>query len=422
MYKAEIIAIGDELLRGDVVNTTAPFILDQVRELGYELIRITTVGDESDRIVKAVQEAIGAAEIIFLTGGLGPTPDDITRESLARAINQPLEFQADLWREIQDLFCRRGRETPPANINQAYLPLHAQAVPNALGTACGILVEYQSTAIIVLPGPPQELRRMFQDTIRPYLERRYPVDPQGRQQSRIFKVFGIGESEVMERVQNLLAATRDTGIRFGFYPRNGEVHIVLKTMGGEDKDRTLLDHLSGSLSNLLGDDLYGTGDDTLPAVTGDLLRSYRQTVGTAESCTGGLIAHYLTGTPGSSEYFRGGIIAYNADVKEKMLGVRQKTIDTFGVVSEQTVIEMATGARSALGVDFGLATTGLAGPSGGTEETPVGTVYVGLAAPDGTTALRLCWPRVSRSLVKAIASKKAIDLLRRRLINRYGED
>lgn len=422
MYKAEIIAIGDELLKGDVENTTAPFILDQVRELGYELVRSTTVGDEIDRIVKAVQDALGAAEIVFLTGGLGPTTDDVTREALAKAINQPLEFRPELWREIQTLFRQRGKETPPANINQAYLPYHAQAVPNSLGTACGIIVERHAAAIISLPGPPQELYRMFLDSVRPYLEQRYPPDDLSRQQSRIIKIYGLGESEVMERLQNLITATRDAGVKFGFYPRSGEVHIVLKATGSEHETGALLDHLAGSLKNLLGIDCYGTGEDTLPARTGALLKVHHQNVGVAESCTGGLIAHYLTNVPGSSDYFRGSIVAYNIDIKEKILGVRQETISNFGVVSEQTVIEMAVGARLVLNADFAIATTGLAGPSGGTREIPVGTVCVGLATPESVSALKLYLPRMSRGLVKAMASKKAIDLLRRHLINIYGED
>ena len=422
MYKAEIIAIGDELLRGDVENTTAPFILDQVRELGYELIRITTVGDEIDRIAKVIQDALNAADLIFLTGGLGPTPDDVTREALAKATNQPLEFRTELWEEIKTLFSQRGKKTPPANINQAYLPYHAQAIPNSLGTACGIILEHHATAIIVLPGPPHELRRMFLDSVRLYLEQRFPPDDLNRQQSQIFKIYGIGESEVMERLRSLVDAAREMGVRFGFYPRVGEVHIVLKATGSEHDTRALLEHLAESLKNLLGNDLYGTGEDTLAVRTGAVLKAHHYTVATAESCTGGLIAHYLTGVPGSSDFFRGGIVAYNVEIKERILGVRAETIDKAGVVSEQTVMEMASGVRSALGADFGIATTGIAGPSGGTSQAPVGTVYIGLATPEDVFVQKLLLPRMSRELVKAMASKKAIDQLRRHLINIYGED
>lgn len=421
MYRAEIIAIGDELLRGDVENTNTPFIVDQFRALGYDLIRINTIGDDIDRIARAIKDAVEAAKIIIMTGGLGPTPDDVTREALARAIGQPLEFRRELWQEIQELFRQRGRKTPPANINQAYLPYHAQAVTNSLGTACGILVEQHEAAIIALPGPPQEMRSMFLSSVRPYLERRYPTAALSRQESRIFKVYGIGESDVMEKLRGLLEAARDTGVRFGFYPRAGEVHIVLKA-AGSGETRALLDHLAVSLKNLLGTDLYGAGEETLPARTGDLLKAHRHTVGAAESCTGGLIAHCLTSVPGSSEYFLGGIVAYNKSIKEKLLGVSRKTINTFGVVSEQVAMEMAVGVRLALGADFGLASTGIAGPSGGTPELPVGTVCIGMATPDERSALRLFLPRTGRTLIKTMASKKAIDLLRRHLIELYGED
>jgi len=417
MHKAEIIAIGDELLNGDVENTTTPFIIDQIRSLGYDLIRATTVGDETDRIARAVQGALGAAEIVILTGGLGPTPDDITREALAKAIDSPLEFKPELWQEIQRLFEQRGKSTPPANINQAYLPFHAQAVPNSVGTACGIIVEHHEAAIILLPGPPHELRRMWLDSIQPYLERCYPANPLDQQQSRLFKIYGLGESEVMERLGRLLEATREMSVQFGFYPRAGEVHITIKACGAGQETGALLDHLSVSLQNLLGADLYGIGDDTLPAITGALLKERQQTVATAESCTGGLVAHYLTGVPGSSDYFRGGIVAYQNEIKKKLLGVSGETIDNFGVVSEQTVMAMATGARAALGADFGIATSGIAGPAGGTPELPVGTVYAGLATPDGQSATKIFLPRSSRGLIKTMASKKAIDLLRRYLID-----
>jgi nicotinamide-nucleotide amidase len=416
MTRAEIIAIGDELLSGDVENTTTPFIIEQIRLLGYDLIRATTVGDETDRIARAVQGALGVAEIVILTGGLGPTPDDITREALSKAIDTPLEFRPELWQEIQGLFEQRGRSTPPANINQAYLPCHAQAVPNAVGTACGIIVEHRDTAIIVLPGPPHELRRMWLDSVQPYLERRYPPNSLERQQSRILKIYGLGESDVMEKLRHILDVTRETDVRFGFYPRAGEVHITIKTAGSQHETGVLLDHLSVSLQNLLGTDFYGMGEDTLPAVTGALLKERHQTVATAESCTGGLVAHYLTGVPGSSGYFRGGIVAYHREIKEKLLGVPGETIDDYGVVSEETAMAMATGARRALDADFGIATTGIAGPDGGTSELPVGTVYAGLATPDGQSASKFFLPRMSRGLVKTMASKKAIDLLRRYLI------
>ena len=252
MHKAEIIAIGDELLSGDVENTTTPFMIDQIRSLGYDLIRATTVGDKIDRIARAVQGALRAAEIVILTGGLGPTPDDITREAMAKAIDTPLEFRPELWQEIQRLFEQRGKSTPPANINQAYLPYQAQAVPNSVGTACGIIVEHHEAAIIVLPGPPHELRRMWLDSVRPYLERRFPANSLDRQQSRVFKIYGLGESDVMERLRRLLDATRETGVGFGFYPRKGEVHIIIKAAGAELETGALLDHLSVSLQNLLG--------------------------------------------------------------------------------------------------------------------------------------------------------------------------
>jgi nicotinamide-nucleotide amidase len=416
MARVEIIAIGDELLRGDVVNTTTAFIREQLAGVGYELVQLTTVGDEIGRIVKAIRDALNAAEIVILTGGLGPTPDDVTREALARAIDQPLEFRTELWQEIQKLFRQRGRETSSANISQAYLPYQARAVPNSLGTACGIIAGHDGATIIALPGPPHELRQMVVDHVLPYLRGHYPPDPSCVTRSKTFKVYGIGESDVFERIRRLVEAAQAAGLKFSFYPRAGEVHLVITAAGAGSEAAALFDHLGPSLSNLLGASLYGAGEDTLPSVTGALLRTHGLTVGTAESCTGGLIAHYLTNVPGSSYYFRGGIVAYDPGLKERLLHVRRSTLDNFGVVSEQTAAEMAAGACKLLGSDFGLATTGLAGPSGGTPEIPVGTVYIGLASPDGVSVDRLFWPRLSRDQVKTMASKKAIDMLRRFLL------
>lgn len=422
MQKAEIIAIGDELLRGDVENTTTPFIIDQIRELGYDLIRTTTIGDEIGPITGVIQSALVNAKIVILTGGLGPTSDDITRDALAKALGRPLELRPELWQEIQKLFEQRGMLTPSGNIRQAYLPCGAQAIPNSLGTACGIIALHNQSVVIALPGPPHELRRMWLDSVRPDLWRRYPVCALEMQQNRVFKIYGIGESAVMEKLRRLLDVTRDEGVRFGFYPRDGEVHIVIKAIGREEATRVLLDRLSGDLKNVLGTDLYGTGEDTLPAKTGALLKLHNHTVATGESCTGGLIAHYLTGVSGSSDYYRGGIVAYNSDVKEKLLGVSRGIIDNCGVVSEQTVMDMASGVCLLLNADFGIATTGIAGPAGGTPEIPVGTVYIGLATPGGRSSVKIFLPRMSRSLVKTMASKRAIDMLRRYLINQYGED
>ena len=350
------------------------------------------------------------------------TTDDVTRDALSKAIDLPLEFRPELWQDIQTLFEQRGKSTPPANIRQAYLPYHAQAVPNSLGTACGIIVKHHEAVIIILPGPPHELNRMWLDSVRPYLERHYPTSSQDMQQCRIFKICGLGESEVMEKLHYLVETTRDTGVSFGFYPRDSEVHVVIKATGGSYETQALLDHLSGTMKNLLGTDLYGAEEETLSARTGTLLKNHQHTVAAAESCTGGLIAHYLTDVPGSSDYFRGGVVAYNSDIKEKMLGVSREIIESFGVVSEQTAMAMATGVRSFLKADFGVATTGIAGPAGGSPEIPVGTVYIGLATPEGQLASKIFLPRMGRGSIKTIASKQAIDLLRRNLINRYGEN
>lgn len=414
MAKVEIIATGDELVKGEIENTTTPFLLNQLLELGYEIGRLVTIGDDQEEIKRTIREALTRAEIIIVTGGLGPTPDDLTREALAEAVNQPLEFRPELWEAIQLFFRARGRETPPANIKQAYLPYQARAVSNHLGTAAGIIVTQGIQTIIALPGPPGELKQMFLSEIRPYLEGRYPVVP--FQKKCTFKVFGLGESAILERLKEFLKEIKDTPVKIGFLPRLGEVHVILQATGTRNGVESVFLQLVEKIKSLLEPDLYGIDDTTLPGKVGELLRSQNVTLGVAESCTGGLIGNYLTDIAGSSDYFCGGIIAYHNEIKENILGVKAKTLAEAGAVSPETAKEMALGARRVLGTDLGLATTGVAGPSGGLPETPVGTVYVGLATPSGVFAKKLFYPGVGRITVKKLAAKGALDFLRRFLI------
>ncbi|MDH7578448.1 MAG: competence/damage-inducible protein A [Bacillota bacterium] len=415
MVKVEIIATGNELLRGEVENSTTPFLLDQFLGMGYEIGKLITICDDREQIKRAVREALTRAEVIVITGGLGPTPDDLTREALAGAINQPLEFRPEIWEAIQLFFRTRNRETPPANIKQAYLPQQALAVFNSLGTAPGIIVAQGSQTIIALPGPPGELIQMFVNEVKPYLKERYQVA--FFQKRCTFKVFGLGESAILEKLKELLKEIKDMPAKICFLPRLGEVHLILQVTGVQKEVESLFFRLEEKVKCLLGPDLYGVDEATLPGKVGELLRTQNLTLGVAESCTGGLIGNYLTNVPGSSDFFRGGIIAYTNDIKEKLLGVKAGTLAGAGAVSPETAEEMALGICRVLRSDFGLATTGIAGPSGGLPENPVGTVYAGLATPSGTFVKKFFYPGVGRITVKTLAAKGALDFLRRFLIN-----
>jgi len=418
--RVEIIAVGSELLNEEVKNTTTSFLINQLTALGYTIKKLSTVDDHIEEITGAVYEALRRANLIFLTGGLGPTPDDLTREAIATVLKMPMEFRIDLWEEIQQYFIKRNRPVPPVNMKQAYLPCGTVPLRNSLGTAPGILVPYNNDqTIIVLPGPPQEAREMFINEVKPYLLEHYP--PVKIMKERVLKISGIGETDVYERLKDLVAALQNSGIRCSFLPRPGEVWLVLKWDGSSKKQNDLFQQLENEMINILGDDLYGFDDETLPGKVGELLVNRGFTVGVAESCTGGLVASCLTDVPGSSRYMQGGIVAYSNEIKEKVLGVNPKTLEQYGAISPETAKEMAKGARTVLNSTFGLATTGLAGPEGECG-IPVGTVFLGLSTPDGELAQKIYFPGVGRHTLKTIAAKRALDLLRRYLINPDGVD
>jgi nicotinamide-nucleotide amidase len=418
--KVEIIAIGSELLSEETRNITTPFLVNQLTGLGYTIRRLSTIDDQMEEITGAVCEALRRADLIFLTGGLGATPDDLTREAVADALNMPMEFRCDLWEEIQEYFHHRSAAVTPVNMKQAYLPCGAQALRNSIGTAPGILIPYHNDqTIIVLPGPPQEAKQMFIHEVKPFLLKHYP--PIKKNKERTFKIIGIGETIVYDNLKELVATAQDAGIICSFLPGPGEVMLIFKWDGSCSEQDDLFEQLEKKIINILGNDLYGVDDETLMGNVGKLLLNKDMTVGVAESCTGGLVANYLTDVPGSSRYVRGGIIAYNNEIKEKVLGVNPKTLEQYGAVSPETAREMARGARMVLGSSFGLATTGLAGPDG-EPDNPVGTVYLGLSARDGELTQKIYFPGVGRTTLKKIAAKRALDFLRRYLINPDGVD
>ena len=415
--RVEIIATGSELLHDKIKNTTTPFLISQLTELGYEIKRINTVDDGIEEITGAVVEALRRADLIFITGGLGATPDDVTREAVAEALNMPMEFRSDLWEEIQHYFKKRGLTATSINMKQAYLPCGAHSLRNSLGTAPGILIPYdEGLTIVVLPGPPGEAREMFLHEVKPYLIKHYP--PPVYHTVYTFKICGCGETIVCERLKDVIAEARELDIKCGFLSGPDEVQLILELSDQKSEKNDLLKELGEQIETLLGRDLYGVNEETLMGKVGELLAEKGFTVGVAESCTGGLITSYLTDVPGSSRYVRGGVVAYSSEVKEKVLGVSPNTLEEYGAVSPETAKEMAGGVRQLMNASFGLATTGLAGPEGGEPENPVGTVYLGLSTPEGEElAQKIYYPGVGRSTLKTIAAKRALDFLRRYLIN-----
>lgn len=420
--RVEIIATGSELLHNKTSNTTTPFLVSQLTGLGYEIKRIGTVDDGIEEIKDAVCEALRRADLIFITGGLGSTPDDLTREALAEALSMPMKFRSDLWEEIQEYFAKSGLTATPINMKQAYLPCGARSLHNSLGTAPGILIPYdEDLTIVVLPGPPGEAREMFLDEVKPYLIKHYP--PPVCRQACIYKVCGCGETVVCERLKAVIREARESGIKCGFLSGSDEVQLLLELSNPSSANSEVLNKLGDQIRTILGSDLYGVNEETLMGKVGEMLAEKGFTVSVAESCTGGLVTSYLTDVPGSSRYVRGGIVAYNSEAKEKILGVSPDILEKHGAVSPETAKEMANGVRRLMNTSFGLSTTGLAGPEGGETTNPVGTVYLGLSAPEGEELVKkIYYPGAGRLTLKTIAAKRALDFLRRYLIYLQGSD
>ncbi len=397
MIDAAIISTGDELTTGRTTDTNAGFIADRLLALGVDVVAVLTVGDRPERLRWAWTEALRLAHLVIATGGLGPTADDLTTETIAALFDRPLVTDPEVAERIRQLFKLFNRPMPENNLKQAAFPRGAVIVPNPLGTAPGYRLEVGTDDprhIVVLPGVPREMKPMLVDSVLPWVATLAGDEPIAY---RTFQTFGISESGLDE----VIATIPGEG-RWAFRANFPEVSVRV-TVSGRDVEARL------------GPYIYGEGDTSMEAEVGRLLRDRGLTVGVAESCTGGLVGHRLTNVPGSSAYFRGGIAAYANTVKEELLGVPRTLLERHGAVSEEVATAMAEGVRRALGVDLAVATTGVAGPDGGTAEKPVGTVCLGIAASTGSVGRRYqLWG--TRDWVKLLASQIALDWMRRHVL------
>lgn len=409
--QAELIAIGTELLLGFTINSNQAFLARRLAELGVDCYHHLTVGDNPGRLAEAVATALKRADWVITCGGLGPTVDDITLPTLTKAAKRPLVLNQAILAQIRERFTRLGIPMPQANLRQAYVPKGAVVLPNRIGTAPGFILPLRQKLLIALPGPPQELEPMVSEQAIPWLRRRYPTP--GVLLSRTLKLTGITESEVDEQVLDLLKFKGDVTV--GIYAHPAQVDLRITTKGTTPAAaRTAIQRVEAEIRRRFGSLLYGADDETLEGVIGTLLKSRRQTLAVAESCTGGLIGHRITQVPGSSDYFVGGVIAYANAVKTAALGVPAPSIRKHGAVSAEVAQAMAAGVRKSMKATYGLAITGIAGPTGGTREKPVGLVYLALAGPKPTISQRL---RLTgdRAAIKWKASQAALDLLRKAL-------
>ena len=407
--KASILAIGNELVTGQTVDTNSPYLAEQLAARGIETCRHATVRDDRHAIAAAILQAAGEADLVLITGGLGPTADDLTRQGLADALGAELVLDEASLEEIGKFFRRRGREMTAANSAQAMVPAGAEPIHNRMGTAPGIAAEIDGAQIFVTPGVPIEMECMYAEQIAP----RLPAEL-GVVRHHIVHTMGVGESDLGATIGDLMA--RDANPLVGTTASAGSVGIRITACAArDDQARELIERTVTELRRRLGDLVIGEGEQTLASVVGDLLRAAGQTLATAESCTGGMIGERITAAPGASDYYLGGVVAYANAVKRQALSVPQKLLEAHGAVSEPVAAAMADGCRAALGSDWALGITGIAGPAGGSEDKPVGLVYIGLAGPEGTTVHRHVLPG-TRDLVRHRAALLALDHLRRALL------
>jgi len=408
--KIEIITIGDEVLSGAIVNTNAAWLGERLWSRGYELHWHTTVGDEPEKITEALLKAAERSLAVIVTGGLGPTIDDITLETAAKAFGQKLVLNEVALQAVKNRFKKIGREMTPNNEKQALLPEGCKMIPNKVGTAPGAHVIHRDVHYFFMPGVPREMHQQFEDYVLPEL---MCLEEEKRAYAfRLLRCFGAPEATMAQRLEGMDLMGLDLAYRVSF----PEILIKASSWG---PDPTVLERrVAGAEAEIrkrLGDLVYGEGEEPFPAVAGRLLKERGATLATAESCTGGKLANLITDVPGSSAYFDRGVVTYSNASKAEMIGVPASLIKTFGAVSSETAVAMAKGVRKLAKTTYGIGITGIAGPDGGTTEKPVGTVHIALDAEDGTIARELHFA-TTREWFKKVAAFAALDLLRKKML------
>jgi nicotinamide-nucleotide amidase len=409
--RAELVAVGTELLIGQIANTNARWISERLADLGIDVLHHQVVGDNADRIVDSIRLAASRSDVVIVTGGLGPTQDDVTRPALAEAADATLVRHPEIEQELRDRFRVRGREMPDSNLAQADVLEPGRYIPPQRGTATGLVVSIGEATVYAVPGVPSEMREMMEGTVLPELEER--AGPSALL-SRTLRCYGLAESRIAELLDDLFKAAANPSV--AYLAGGGEVHVRLSAKAGSRVEAaSLLEPLEARVRGRLGDHVYGTDDDTMEAVVGRLLAERGLTLGCAESLTGGGLGERITTVPGASSYFLGSAVTYALGTKRSILHVSAETLDGPGPVSRECAAEMAAGARRLFGADIAVALTGAAGPEshGGAEP---GQVWIGLDAEGVEHQYGVRWP-VDRELIRRFAEMAALDLVRRHLLD-----
>lgn len=411
--KAEILSIGTEILLGDIVNTNAQFLSKALADLGIDVYYQSVIGDNEERILNAFKEGFERADIIITTGGLGPTQDDLTKELAAKYFNRDLYLHKPTLEWIRTYLKIQDEDVLESNKKQAYIPKDAIILDNDNGTAPGLIINENNKILIVLPGPPREMKAMFNDKVAKYLSdlTGYTI------KSKTLRFLGIGESVIAKKVDDIINNSKNPTV--APYAKDYEAILRITAKANtEEECCKLIDNKCEEIRNILGEYIYGEDDDTIQSVVGKILCENKLSISTAESCTGGMVAETLISFPGISEVFKEGVITYSNEAKIKRIGVKEETLREFGAVSEETAREMVEGIARLANTNIGISTTGIAGPGGGTEEKPVGLVYVGIYI-NGEIIVQKLNLNGNRDAVRRKATMNALNILRKELIKRF---
>ena len=412
--KAEIISIGSEILRGQIVDTNANFIAQKLTELSIDLNYISAVGDNQKILLSLFKKAFNRSDLIITTGGLGPTEDDITYQTIARALNLKLIKYPEAEENLKNILKKINKRISPSNLKQVYLPEGAKIIINQYGTAPAMILEKDNKIICSFPGVPHEMKNLIEENLIPYLKEKFP--PSMIKKSKTLKITGLGESSVNELIRDYM--NKQTNFSFGIYANPEDIQVQVTTQAPTEKEvEKLLQSSANQLTKILGNYIYGSDEETIEEVVGNLLKTKKLKVAVAESCTGGMLGEMITRIPGSSEYFQGGVISYNARVKEDLLKVPPEVIRKYGEVSRQVAKLMAEGVRRCCHSDIGISITGIAGPGGATEKKKVGLVYMALA--DGKKTITQKHQLFgNRQLIRLRAARRALNMLRMYLMEK----
>lgn len=408
---AELLTIGDEILYGQIVDTNAQWMSVELSNIGIKVIRKTTVGDIESEILNAFAEAEKRADIILITGGLGPTSDDLTKPCLAKYFNCELKMHEEALAEVTEFFKSRGRELTEVNRQQAALPTCCEKVTNQMGTAPGMWFHQRGKVFVSMPGVPHEMKRMMSDIVLPKLTATFKTPTIYH---KVIRTIGLGESFLAEKIADWEKAL-PPHVKLAYLPSLGEVKLRLTCFGDTlEPLKAEADQLTEKLKERIGQFIFGYGDDPLEVVIGHTLREKKLTLSVAESCTGGYLSHLITSVPGSSDYFLGSMIPYAYEIKMRQLGVKPETLEKYGAVSEPTISEMANVVRARFNTDIGVATSGIAGPGGATPEKPVGLVWIAYSDKHQTVTKKLQLSK-DRMINIRMASVAVLNLIRQSL-------